>query len=562
MHSPRFHWVALGLLSTSCLRVPEQAASSKPPLRSGIRKDVVGCGLYQLSGYDDHLDGLGCPDLSGHKLMTRWAVLEPQEGVYNWEAFDRQIKKIRAAGKRFMFSPIIPDGGVPQWVYDAGATWIAKLGGSYPVDGTNFHVDVVVQGEIKVSFHHLHRELKWQTHSMDLSAFAGQDIILRLSADCNTRAYFDNGLWGRPRVLSAAAPPTDALTDEADNKDVVSDLQQHCDSADVYIIVDGKRLPMGQRAQFRACSDQSCGGIASPGIHMHPPWDTEDGRKGKAKGKRVVAEFAVKLPDTTPKRSPFFSFALGIRDLPPGRAYSHQTPVYWHPVLLEKYTQFIAALGKRYDNEPGLELVYAGTGTYGETIISADLWKGWDTEKAMEWRRAGLTHDAWVGYVNEIVDAYAAAFPRTPVGLQISSAGLPDNVRAAREVAEHAAEKRVEVQYDGAMGQPFNWGGEKYLAVLKPLSSQTSWGLETYGPSIEAGGTGWVGDFGNFVDCIVKHSPNYALVWYQDVMKATPGLKGYDPEWARQMKRCLDSMSPGPSTHVGTATNNTPAEKP
>ena len=518
-------------------------------LRSQVRDDVAGCGVYQLSGYEDRLEGLGCPDLAGHKLMKKWAALEPEEGVYRWDVLDQPIEKIRAAGKRFMISPIIPDGGVPQWVFEAGATWVAKLGGGYPVDGTNFYADVVVEGEVKASFRKLHRELKWRSYNMDLTPFAGQTVVLRLSTDCGTRAYYDNGLWGRPRILGAVAPPTDALADDAAPEDVVCDLQKRCDSADVYILVDGKRLPLGQRARFEPCSDRPCGGITPPSILMHPPWDDADGRAGEAKLKRVVAEFAVTLPALAPKRSVFFTFALGIRDLPLGQAYGYQTPVYWHPVLLEKYKQFIMALGKRYDGEPGFELVYAGTGTYGETIISPDLWKGWDTEKAKEWRRAGLTEEVWIGYVNEIVDTYAAAFPRTPVGLQISGSGLPDNARAARAVAEHAAATRVEVQYDGAMGEPFKWGGELYVALFKPLSSQTSWGLETYGPSPGAGGANWTGDFANFVDCIAKHAPSYALPWYQDVIKATPGSPKYDPEWARQMKRCRESVRPGPSTH-------------
>ena len=550
MSSSRHHWIVICLLAALSQAASGQDDTQPLHLRPNLRNDVVGCGLYQLSGYDDRLNGLDCPELSGHKLMKMWADMEPQEGKYSWDVLDEPIRKIRAAGKRFMISPIIPDGGVPQWVFRAGATWIAKQDGAYSVDGTNFYVDVVIQGDVKATFKNLHRELIWRSHNMDLTPFAGQNVVLRLSTNCGPRAYYDNALWGHPRVVMAAAPP-DALTDDVAQETLVADFQKRCDSAEVYIVVEGKRHPLGQRASFGPCSNRTCGGQAYPSLYMHPPWDDADGSNGEAKTKRVVAEFAVKLPEKTPGKSVFFTFAIGIRDLPSGRAaYRYQTPVYWHPVLREKYKQFIMALGRRYDGEPGLELAYVGTGTYGETIISPDLWKGWNTEKAEEWREAGLTHDIWVAYVNEIVDTYIAAFPRTPVGLQISSSGLPDNARAARSVAEHAAAQHVLVQYDGAMGQPFKWGGQMYVDLLKPMRSQTSWGLETYGPSPGAGGARWTGDFADFVDCIVKHSPNYALVWYQDVVKATPGQKGHDPEWARQMNRCLKSLSPGPSTHV------------
>lgn len=91
--------------------------------------------------------------------------------------------------------------------------------------------------------------------------------------------------------------------------------------------------------------------------------------------------------------------------LPP--ALDH-TPDYEDPRLREALTNFIAALGARYDGDPRIGFITAGLlGTWGE----------WHCHPHSEWF-ASKTVQA------EVMNAYEAAFKKTPVLLRYPSGGL------------------------------------------------------------------------------------------------------------------------------------------
>lgn len=78
------------------------------------------------------------------------------------------------------------------------------------------------------------------------------------------------------------------------------------------------------------------------------------------------------------------------------------TPDYNDPKLRAALKSYIAALGKRYDGDPRLAYITAGLlGTWGEwhTYPRNDLWAGRETQAV-------------------VLDAYAAAFTKTPVQLR------------------------------------------------------------------------------------------------------------------------------------------------
>lgn len=97
--------------------------------------------------------------------------------------------------------------------------------------------------------------------------------------------------------------------------------------------------------------------------------------------------------------------------LPP--ALDH-TPDYEDPRLRAALTNFIAALGSRYDGDPRLGFLTAGLlGTWGE----------WHCHPHSEWFASKAVQ-------TEVMDAYEAAFHRTPVLLRYP-AGEADHAHAA-----------------------------------------------------------------------------------------------------------------------------------
>ncbi|MCA8989565.1 MAG: hypothetical protein KDA78_18095, partial [Planctomycetaceae bacterium] len=79
-----------------------------------------------------------------------------------------------------------------------------------------------------------------------------------------------------------------------------------------------------------------------------------------------------------------------------------RTPDYESPLLRQAFREFIAAMGKKYDGDPRIGYITAGLlGTWGEwhTYPRDDLWASKQVQQ-------------------EVLDAYEAAFQKTPVLLR------------------------------------------------------------------------------------------------------------------------------------------------
>jgi len=151
-------------------------------------------------------------------------------------------------------------------------------------------------------------------------------------------------------------------------------------------------------------------------------------RKWIAAGKRLtlspITVHSTPVKGMPSQATPDWVFKAGAKWVPlplKGNKDFVRVPVYWDPIFLEKYRNFIRALGRQFDDRQGIEIVYCGTGVFGETIVSTELW---GKKEHRLWSEAGLTPENWIKAVHAIVDAYVEAFPRTLVGLQVSNPGL------------------------------------------------------------------------------------------------------------------------------------------
>ena len=99
---------------------------------------------------------------------------------------------------------------------------------------------------------------------------------------------------------------------------------------------------------------------------------------------------------------------------------SWDMPRYWDEIFLEKYKNFILALGERYDDDPRLEWIQTGTGIYGETQPSSNNDDAC-IAAAMQADLPGVDPGGlWVGVVNNISNFYAQAFQNKPVMVQFA----------------------------------------------------------------------------------------------------------------------------------------------
>jgi hypothetical protein len=286
-------------------------------------------------------------------------------------------------------------------------------------------------------------------------------------------------------------------------------------------------------------------------------WSAIEGPMSRwlAAGKRVmlspITAHSGPVKGLPAQATPDWVFKAGAKWVPlplKGSKDSVRVPVYWDPIYLEKYRNFIRALGKRFDDRKGIEVVYCGTGVFGETIVSTELW---GQKEHRLWSAAGLTPENWIKAVNAVVDAYVEAFPKTIVGLQLTNPGLVSHQEKCTPIcARHAAEKGVLLQYCGVTAEPFKWSGQFFVDSITRWSTTTSIGFEAYGPSSGAvpptSRFKFEGSLRSLVDVAGKYQVNYLLIWHQDAVKATSGDKTYDPRWATEIERAAASLKHGP----------------
>jgi len=285
-------------------------------------------------------------------------------------------------------------------------------------------------------------------------------------------------------------------------------------------------------------------------------WSVIEGPMSRwlAAGKRVmlspVTAHSGPVKGLPTQATPDWVFKAGAKWVPMPCAGNNSVriPVYWDPIYLEKYRNFILALGKRFDDRRGIEIVFCGTGVFGETIISTELW---GKKEHRLWSEAGISPENWIKAVNAIVDAYVEAFPKTLVGLQVSNPGQASYAeKCTPSYARHAAEKGVLLQYCGITAEPFKWSGPYFVESITRWAGVTSIGFEAYSPSGGAAPANskftFEGDLKDLVDAAIKHKVNYLSVWYQDAVKATPGSKTHDPRWQEEIQRAAASLKHGP----------------
>lgn len=108
-------------------------------------------------------------------------------------------------------------------------------------------------------------------------------------------------------------------------------------------------------------------------------------------------------------------------------------PVFWDERYLEIQEKFIADLGEYLDGREGVEFVdIGGIGEWGEMHLAR-----WSTDIL---RECGFTHQRYVAAYRRIIEAYAKAFRKTPVFL---------NIGDHDEINDYAATRGIHFRQDG-----------------------------------------------------------------------------------------------------------------
>lgn len=171
--------------------------------------------------------------------------------------------------------------------------------------------------------------------------------------------------------------------------------------------------------------------------YFGPIFDFWVEQRGKRVAFRVMSE---SMHSASKYVTPAWVFEQGV----PGvvhrglRAQQQIDPVFWDDRYLDAYCQFVGRLGKYLDGRKGLEFVdIGGIGEWGEMHLGLHIQGRWTPQQLEE---TGFTRDKYVAAYRRVIDAHAAAFPRTHVFLNVGSYG---------EINDYAALRGCHFRQDG-----------------------------------------------------------------------------------------------------------------
>ncbi len=120
-------------------------------------------------------------------------------------------------------------------------------------------------------------------------------------------------------------------------------------------------------------------------------------------------------------------------------------PKYWSDAYMSPYVRFITALGARYRDDPRVEFISMGTGRYGENTAT-------DPQDFQTLVDNGLTQALWTQYVENVTDAYSAAFTEGGTlrkSLLLQYAPWTFSKTERRDTGTYAAERGVGLSFNG-----------------------------------------------------------------------------------------------------------------
>ena len=102
------------------MQMQEKSNATPNPIMRLNYNPMKAHGVWDRSSYDKDpflKDLRKEPFLKGLRISPRWAALEPERGVYEWDLIDEAAKKAAQEGKYFYFQLLVgPDS--PDWIYD------------------------------------------------------------------------------------------------------------------------------------------------------------------------------------------------------------------------------------------------------------------------------------------------------------------------------------------------------------------------------------------------------------------------------------------------------------
>lgn len=145
-------------------------------------------------------------------------------------------------------------------------------------------------------------------------------------------------------------------------------------------------------------------------------------------------------------------------------------PVYWDPIFLSAYQEFIAAFGQKYDLDERILAVEMGIGDGGETKPDTHN----TSDRLKLWKKAGYTDQIWLDTIKKIVGFYKTAFTTSPL-IMMPDASFFGGTLHESDVLTVAISEGCWLQENGLIpGEVINPTFQKTTIIMEQRNPTTS----------------------------------------------------------------------------------------
>jgi hypothetical protein len=254
-----------------------------------------------------------------------------------------------------------------------------------------------------------------------------------------------------------------------------------------------------------------------------------------------VGTFGKKTIQSTPEW--VFSAGAAKMSVPDGTIL----PVYWDPIYLQKYENFVGALGKRYNGDPRIEFVRIGVGLWGEAAPERWFARPESAEIRERWGQKGYTPARWLETIEKVMATYGRAFQKTPCALMLS--GIYGDRNGVFRIANQAVALGFYLEQNGLRA---DWKKEINTSAISKIFQQykgkTKLALEAWGSTerSESFRTGEVVSQGTLLETVrvgIDYGADYLFLYPVDIAKADKrNIKIYDPSYEEALKYAFERL--------------------
>jgi hypothetical protein len=287
------------------------------------------------------------------------------------------------------------------------------------------------------------------------------------------------------------------------------------------------------------------------------PWSEVEPREGEFRwniiedaiqpwvkaGKKVILSIFTgsvgTIGKTIAQATPEWVFAAGAAKMkvPDGTIL----PIYWDPIYLQKYGDFVKAFGKRYDGDSRIEFIRIGVGVWGEIVLERWFTRPESAEIRERWTQDRYTPARWLETIEKVMTMYRQAFQKTPCAIML--AGIHGDRNGIIRIADRAVALGFFLEQNGLRADWKQYINTSAISkIFQRYKGKTKLILETWGSTQRsvAFQTGEVATQGTLMDTVkvgIEYGADYLLLYPPDIAKGDKrNIKMYDPSYEEALK--------------------------